>query len=229
MNGTKILIVEDEYPIQELLKFNLERNNYLTSTIDSGNKVIEIAENGNLDLILLDIMLPDINGLELCRLLKNNDATKHIPIILITALSDEQTIVDGLEIGADDYITKPFSPNVLLARIKNCLKRYGGLYDKKSILKIHSISIDKDKYQVFIGKKEIKMTHAEFMTLQLFCENPGRVFTRYQIVDHVHGTDHIVTDRSVDVQIVGLRKKLLSAGKYIETVRGIGYRFKENL
>ena len=118
MNGTKILIVEDEYPIQELLKFNLERNNYLTSTIDSGNKVIEIAEKGNLDLILLDIMLPDINGLELCRLLKNNDATKHIPIILLTALSDEQTIVDGLEVGADDYITKPFSPNVLLARIK---------------------------------------------------------------------------------------------------------------
>ena len=229
MNDTKILIVEDEYPIQELLKFNLERNNYLTTTIDSGNKVIEIAENGNLDLILLDIMLPDINGLELCRLLKNNDATKHIPIILLTALSDEQTIVDGLEIGADDYITKPFSPNVLLARIKSCLKRYGGLYDKKSILKIHSISIDKDNYQVFIGKKEIKVTHAEFMTLQLFCENPGRVFTRYQIVDHVHGTDHIVTDRSVDVQIVGLRKKLLSAGKYIETVRGIGYRFKENL
>ena len=134
MNDTKILIVEDEYPIQELLKFNLERNNYLTTTIDSGNKVIDIAENENLDLILLDIMLPDINGLELCRLLKNNDATKHIPIILLTALSDEQTIVDGLEVGADDYITKPFSPNVLLARIKNCLKRYGGLYDKKSIL-----------------------------------------------------------------------------------------------
>ena len=127
MNDTKILIVEDEYPIQELLKFNLERNNYLTSTIDSGNKVIEIDEKGNLDLILLDIMIPDINGLELCRLLKNNDATKHIPIILLTALSDEQTIVDGLEVGADDYITKPFSPNVLLARIKNCLKRYGGL------------------------------------------------------------------------------------------------------
>ena len=118
MNDTKILIVEDEYPIQELLKFNLERNNYLTTTIDSGNKVIDKAENENLDLILLDIMLPDINGLELCRLLKNNDTTKHIPIILLTALSDEQTIVDGLEIGADDYITKPFSPNVLLARIK---------------------------------------------------------------------------------------------------------------
>ena len=121
-------------------------------------------------------MLPDINGLELCRLLKNNDTTKHIPIILLTALSDEQTIVDGLEIGADDYITKPFSPNVLLARIKNCLKRYGGLYDKKSILKIHSISIDKDKYQVFIGKKEIKVTHAEFYDSSTILREPRSSF-----------------------------------------------------
>ncbi|HEY5653397.1 MAG TPA: response regulator [Pontiella sp.] len=230
MEKTQILIVEDEAPIQELLKFNLERNKYGVHIVDSGEKALSQTAKLNPDLILLDIMLPGADGLEVCKRLKSDPKTDHIPIIMLTALCEEADIVTGLELGADDYITKPFSPRVLLARVKAALRRSSPSESETAdanTLNIHNISMDTARYKVAVDDNDISLTFTEFKVLQLLANQPGRVFTRYQIVDAVHGADYPVTDRSVDVQIVGLRKKLGEAGPFIETVRGIGYRFKE--
>lgn len=229
MEKIKILVVEDEAPIQELLQFNLERNKYRVKVVDSGEEALKQAELFAPDLILLDIMLPGADGLEVCKQLKANRKTESIPIVMLTALCEEADIVTGLELGADDYITKPFSPRVLLARVKAALRRTAATHPEAEgdILRIHGISIDVPRHKVVIDGQDIALTFTEFKVLQLLAGQPGRVFTRYQIVDAVHGEDYPVTDRSVDVQIVGLRKKLGRAGKCIETVRGIGYRFKE--
>ena len=230
MEKIRILVVEDEAPIQELLQFNLERKKYRVKVVDSGEEALTQAGPFKPDLILLDIMLPGADGLEVCKQLKANPKTNQIPIIMLTALSEEADIVTGLELGADDYITKPFSPRVLLARVKAALRRISTVkpvsnYDE--LISIHGISIDVGRHKVEIDGKDMVLTFTEFKVLQLMAGQPGRVFTRYQIVDAVHGDDYPVTDRSVDVQIVGLRKKLGTAGPFIETVRGIGYRFKE--
>jgi two-component system phosphate regulon response regulator PhoB len=229
MEKTKILVVEDEAPIQELLQFNLERKKYQVKVVDSGEEALSVAAQFQPALILLDIMLPGADGLEVCKQLKANSNTQNIPIIMLTALCEEADIVAGLELGADDYITKPFSPRVLLARVKAALRRITDSQPvvDSELINVHSISIDVGRHKVAVEGADISLTFTEFKVLQLMAQQPGRVFTRYQIVDAVHGDDYPVTDRSVDVQIVGLRKKLGSAGKCIETVRGIGYRFKE--
>jgi two-component system alkaline phosphatase synthesis response regulator PhoP len=175
-------------------------------------------------------MLPGADGLEVCKRLKNDPATVRIPIIMLTALCEEADIVTGLELGADDYVTKPFSPRVLMARVKAALRRIelSQPVDKnEELIAVHGISIDAARHKVEVDGADVTLTFTEFKVLQLLAGQPGRVFTRYQIVDAVHGDDYPVTDRSVDVQIVGLRKKLGDAGQHIETVRGIGYRFKE--
>jgi len=230
MEKIKILVVEDEAPIQELLQFNLERTKYRVKVVDSGEEAMEEAVSYQPSLILLDIMLPGADGLEVCKRLKANPRTQTIPIIMLTALCEEADIVTGLELGADDYITKPFSPRVLLARVKAALRRIES--EKPATadgdqIHIHDITIDITRHKVEVAGEDITLTFTEFKVLQLLAGQPGRVFTRYQIVDAVHGDDYPVTDRSVDVQIVGLRKKLGESGQYIETVRGIGYRFKE--
>ena len=229
MKKFKVLVVEDEATIQELLQFNLERVNYKVKVTDSGEEAIKQASKSNPDLILLDIMLPGTDGLEVCKTLKASSKTKNIPIIMLTALCEEADIVAGLELGADDYVTKPFSPRVLLARVKAALRRPNAATSENSeeLIPIHNIIIDLTRHRVTIDGNEIILTHTEFKVLKLMTTQPGRVFTRYQIVDAVHGEDYPVTDRSVDVQIVGLRKKMGEAGNYIETIRGIGYRFKE--
>lgn len=229
MEKIKILVVEDEAPIQELLQFNLERKKYRVKVADSGEEGLTLAAEFLPDLILLDIMLPGADGLEVCKRLKANEKTESIPIIMLTALCEEADIVTGLELGADDYVTKPFSPRVLLARVKAALRRNTSTKPSPNsdLINIHSISIDVCRHKVEVDGQDLSLTFTEFKVLQLLTQQPGRVFTRYQIVDAVHGDDYPVTDRSVDVQIVGLRKKLGDAGKYIETVRGIGYRFKE--
>ena len=229
MEKIKVLVVEDEAPIQELLQFNLERSKYRVQVVDSGEKALTVAAQYLPDLILLDIMLPGADGLEVCKQLKANPRTNRIPIIMLTALCEEADIVTGLELGADDYITKPFSPRVLLARVKAALRRSeaGKPEAAGEMINAHTISIDVVRHKVEVGGTAIVLTFTEFKVLQLMASQPGRVFTRYQIVDAVHGDDYPVTDRSVDVQIVGLRKKLGEAGQYIETVRGIGYRFRE--
>jgi two-component system phosphate regulon response regulator PhoB len=228
MEKIKILVVEDEAPIQELLQFNLERSKYRVTVVDSGEEALEVATKLMPDLILLDIMLPGADGLEVCRRLKGNAKTQRIPIIMLTALSEEADIVAGLELGANDYVTKPFSPRVLLARVKAALRRIKiEQSSNDEVISIHGIDIDTARCKVTVDGKETTLTSTEFKVLQLMASQAGRVFTRYQIVDAVHGEDYPVTDRSVDVQIVGLRKKLGDAGPFIETVRGIGYRLKE--
>lgn len=229
MEKIKILVVEDEAPIQELLQFNLERKKYHVKVVDSGEEGITMAGEFRPDLILLDIMLPGADGLEVCKRLKADPKTASIPIIMLTALCEEADIVAGLELGADDYVTKPFSPRVLLARVKAALRRrtVEKPVTNEDLVSIHDISIDTARHKVEVNGAEVTLTFTEFKVLQLLTQQPGRVFTRYQIVDAVHGDDYPVTDRSVDVQIVGLRKKLGASGAFIETVRGIGYRFKE--
>jgi two-component system alkaline phosphatase synthesis response regulator PhoP len=223
-----ILIVEDEAPIQELLQYNLERVKYTVHKLDSGEEVVSTAEKIQPDLILLDIMLPGMDGLEVCKLLKSTPPTAHIPIIMLTAMSDDADIVAGLELGADDYVTKPFSPRVLLARVKTALRhKKSPVKNESENIHVHSIFIDLSRHKVLADEKEVALTYTEFKVLKLLANQPGRVFTRYQIVNEVHGEDYPVTDRSVDVQIVGLRKKLGNIGSVIETVRGIGYRLKE--
>jgi len=228
MAREKILVIEDEEDILELVQYNLARNGYRVTGALTGERGLELARRDLPDLIILDLMLPGIDGLEICRQLAADSATRRIPIIMLTAKSEEADMVAGLELGADDYITKPFSPRVLLARIKAVLRRRGRQADgSPEVVRVHDLVVDPLRHKVLVGERPVELTNTEFKVLYLLASRPGWVFTRYQIVDLVHGDDYAVTDRSVDVQIVGLRKKLGQAGKFIETVRGVGYRFRE--
>ncbi len=228
MASEKILIVEDEEDVMELIRYNLSKERFNCETACDGGQALEKAQATLPDLVLLDLMLPEVDGLEVCKKLKNSTETEHIPIIMVTAKSDETDIVTGLELGADDYIAKPFSPKVLIARVRAVLRRKNTeVPEESSIIRVHDIQIDPGRHKVLVKDEAIELTSTEFGLLHFLAARPGWVFTRYQIVDGVHGSDYPVTDRSVDVQVVGLRKKLGSAGKNIETVRGIGYRFKE--
>ena len=226
-DSKNILVVEDDSDIRELISFNLKNEGYQVFEANDGEVGIDKARNNNPDLILLDLMLPGIQGLDVCRIIKSDQETKEIPIIMVTALGQEEDIVKGLETGADDYITKPFSIKVLIARVNAVLKRSieVGEYKTKDIL-INGINIKTKSREVWVNKNLINdLTFSEFQILYLLAGHPGWVFTRYQIIDKIRGDNYPVTDRSVDFQIVGLRKKLGDAGKLIKTVRGVGYRF----
>ena len=229
MPKERILVVEDEQDILELVRYNLARENYQVSCASSGEEALRIATSETLNLIVLDLMLPGIDGLEVTRRLKSNLRTQNIFIVMLTAKGSEADIVTGLELGADDYITKPFSPRVLLARIKAVIRRSTSEKpEDNTVIRIHNLTIHPGRREVHVGEKPVTLTYTEFQVLNYLVRRPGWVFTRSQIVDAVRGDDYPVTDRSVDVQIVGLRKKLGSAGRYVETVRGVGYRFKES-
>ena len=224
----KILAVDDEEDILELLTFNLTREGYQVAGAATGEAALQAVPREMPDLIILDLMLPGIDGLEVARRLKSDPAAKNIPIIMLTAKGEEADIVTGLELGADDYITKPFSPRILAARVKALFRReVKDSLDESSVIHIHDIVIHPGRHEVTVQGQPVPLTFTEFGILQYLAARPGWVFTRAQIVDAVRGDDYFVTDRSVDVQIVGLRKKLGEAGKTIETVRGVGYRFKE--
>jgi two-component system alkaline phosphatase synthesis response regulator PhoP len=229
MAREKILVVEDEEDILELIKYNLTKEGYQVSTSTTGESAIETARRVVPDLILLDVMLPGMDGLEVCRLLKRDPVTEKIPIIMLTAKGEESDIITGLEIGADDYMPKPFSPKVVIARIRNLLRRKSRTeVDDSSTIKIKDLTIHPGRHEVLIKTKKVDLTFTEFRVLQFLARRPGWVYTRQQIVDAVRGEDYPVTDRSVDVQIVGLRRKLgTTYGELIETVRGVGYRFQE--
>jgi two-component system alkaline phosphatase synthesis response regulator PhoP len=223
-----ILVVDDEEDILELVEYNLVKNGYEVKCVTTGEDAVKSARSDLPDIIILDLMLPGIDGLEVCKILKNDPKTSHIPILMLTAKGEEADVVTGLELGADDYVTKPFSPRVLLARVKAVLRRVKEKpADESVLIKIRDLVIHLSRYEVLAKGKPVKLTHSEFGILQLLAGRPGWVFTRNQIIDAIRGIDYAVTDRSVDVQIAGLRKKLGSRGKYIETVRGVGYRFKD--
>ena len=227
LDSKNILVIEDDLDIRELISFNLANEGHQVFEANDGEVGIDKARNNNPDLILLDLMLPGIQGLDVCRIIKSDQETKEIPIIMVTALGQEEDIVKGLETGADDYITKPFSIKVLIARVNSVLKRsikFGE--DKSKDILINGINIKTRSREVWVNKNLINdLTFSEFQILYLLAGHPGWVFTRYQIIDKIRGDNYPVTDRSVDFQIVGLRKKLGDAGKLIKTVRGVGYRF----
>ena len=196
--------------------------------VASGEDALKASQKFHPDLILLDLMLPAVDGLEVCRRLKSDSKTRHIPIVMLTAKGEESDIITGLELGADDYITKPFSMKVLIARIRAVSRRKNRpSTDKNTVIRIHDLMINPGRHEVLIKNKPIEMTFSELRILHLLAGRPGWVMTREQIVDAVRGEDYAVTDRAVDVQIVGIRKKLGARADYIETVRGVGYRFKE--
>jgi len=221
----KILIVEDDNDIRELIAFNLEMSGFEVLKCENGEDALDMALETTPNLILLDIMLPAIDGFEVCSQMKKKSRLKDIPIIMLTARTDDEDIIHGLETGADDYITKPFQPKILMARIKTALRRKSdNTKSEKKILNINGINIDHDRHEVKLHEENIHLSVTEFSILEYLAQNPGFVYSRNQIIDRVKGNGYAVTERSVDVQILGIRKKLGDHGKFIETVRGIGYR-----
>jgi len=228
MSVKKILVVEDDEDIMELISFNLKQEGYSVVKAATGENAVKQAHSASPDLILLDVMLPEIDGLEVCRRLKGDTKTKQLPVIMVTAKGEESDVVSGLELGAEDYVVKPFRPKELVARVRAVLRRKSQAADQApEKIKIDELQIDLKRREVLVKGKTVELTYTEFQILYFLVQKPGWVFSRYQIVDAVRGSDYPVTDRSVDVQIVGLRKKLGKAGDRIETVRGVGYRFKD--
>lgn len=225
--GQKILIVEDEADIQELLRFNLMKAGFELSCVDSGEEAIPEMRNYQPDLVLLDLMLPGISGLEVCRLVRNDPHLSQTPIIIVSARGEEHDIVTGLDMGAEDYIVKPFSLKILQARVRRLLNRHAPSKENDRMLTHLGLEMDLNRHEVRSEGKKLDLTSSEFSLLKVLMERPGWVFTRNQIVRAVHGDDYPVTNRSVDVMVLGLRRKLGEAGSFIETVRGVGYRFAE--
>lgn len=231
MAKDRILVIDDEKDILDLVEYNLKQNGYKVSCVATGEEALEAARSFNPDLILLDLMLPGVDGFDVCKELKSQSDTAEIPVVMLTAKSEDIDVVTGLELGADDYITKPFSPRVLVARVRSILRKKNKSSEveknHEKLIRVQDILIDKRKHVVLVNNNKIDLTYSEFRLLEILAERPGWVFSRYQIVDALRGDDYPVTERSVDVQVVGLRKKLGTSGKYIQTVRGVGYRFKE--
>ena len=223
-----ILIVEDEEDIQELVRYTLEREGHIVVAAETGEKGLAAVRGARPALILLDLMLPGLDGKEVCRRLKQEEATRSIPVIMLTARGEEADIVAGLELGADDYITKPFSTKVLAARVGAVLRRTArAVPAAQDVIEIGDLTIHPGRHEVTVAGSKVDLSTTEFGILQFLARRPGWVFTRRQIVRGVHGEDHPVLDRSIDVQIATLRRKLAERGDLVETVRGVGYRFAE--
>lgn len=229
MAKQKIFIVEDEADIRELLEYSLEREGYEVESAPEGVSALARIRRKVPDLILLDLMLPGLDGLEICRRLKQDDATRGIPIIMVTAKGEEADVVLGLGLGADDYVPKPFSPKEVAARVKAVLRRavLDAATDEKRVVARGQLEVDPTRHKVSVAEEEIPLTATEFRILHFLAARPGRVFEREQILSFALGPNTIVTDRSVDVHIRAIRKKLGEHRDMIETVRGIGYRFSE--
>lgn len=228
MPNENILVVDDEKDILELVRYNLAKAGYEVQCAASGEAALDLLERSVPDLILLDLMLPGLDGLDVCRRLKQDERTRSVPVIMLTARGEDADIVAGLELGADDYITKPFSPRVLVARIRAVLRRRSHPEDDgDDAVEIHQLRIDPARHEITVSGRPVDLTATQFEILAFLVRRPGWVFTRNQIINAVKGDDYPVTDRSVDVQIAGMRKKLGEAGSLVETIRGVGYRFKE--
>jgi len=228
MPNKPILVVEDEEDIRELVRYNLQRAGYDCVCVESGKEALEEVRKEPPALVLLDLMLPDTDGYEVCAQIKNDPRTAWVSIVMLTARGSERDIVRGLELGADDYVTKPFSPKILMARVGAVLRRQAQDEEGGSApVRIGELVLRPDQREVSLDGAAVELTRSEFDLLALLARRPGRVFTRAQVVDTLHGPGYPVTDRSVDVHVVSLRKKLGAWGERIETVRGVGYRFKE--
>jgi two-component system phosphate regulon response regulator PhoB len=227
MPRSAVLVVEDDEDISEVVVYHLTQAGYDAYTALSGEEALEQVRTRRPALVLLDLMLPGLDGLDVCRRLKDSPATASIPIIMMTARREEADVVIGLELGADDYVTKPFSPRVLVARVKAALRRRAsGVPGADDMVQLGRLVIAPGRHEVWVDGSRVQLTPTEFGVLQMLARKPGWVFTRHQIVDAVRGEDYAVTERAVDVQMVGLRKKLGKAAELVETVRGVGYRLR---
>jgi two-component system phosphate regulon response regulator PhoB len=229
-----VLIVEDEDNIRELVSYNLLKEGYQVVSVVSGEEALALGEARQLDLVILDLMLPGMDGLTVCHRLKSHPKTDSVPIIMLTAKGEEADMVAGLNQGADDYITKPFSPKVLIARVRAVLRRSeaeraAAADDTQGepVMEVSGLRIHPGRHQVHVDGLPVELSSTEFRVLTFLARKPGWVFSRQQILDGIHGDNYAITDRAVDVQIVGLRRKLGPAARYIETVRGVGYRFRQ--
>ena len=228
--NAKILIVEDERDIVDLLRYNLEEAGFETDYVRNGADALHRAVEKSPDLILLDLMLPEVDGLIVCRLLKNDSRTKNIPVVMVTAKAEERDRIAGLELGVDDYITKPFSPKEVVLRVSAVLRRIqvGKQSEDTQQIQRHGLTIDLDKHQVVTESGPIDLTATEFKLITLFARQPGRVFTRDILMDVIWGQEYYGIHRTVDTHVSRLRRKLGEFGEHIETVHGVGYRFKDN-
>jgi len=231
MAKKKILVVEDDRDISELITYNLEREGYEIACLYDGSGVVDFVRKRKPEIIILDLMLPEVDGIEICRTLKSDADTKHIPIVMLTAKTEEADVVVGLQMGADDYIPKPFSPKVLVARIKAISRRMADIQlssaSSENVRCFGDFNIDLLKHKISYKNHEVKLTSMEFDIVEFLSRSPGRVWSREQILDNVWKEGKFIIDRAVDVHVRGLRKKLGKAEDYIETVRGVGYRFKD--
>jgi len=228
MKTENIIVVEDEADIREILIYNLKRQGYRAAGVDNGRAAVEVIGKRLPDLVLLDLMLPGLDGLEVCRRLKQNPATRPIPIIMVTAKGEESDIVKGLELGADDYISKPFGTGELLARVKAVLRRRQAGPEARNNRRIEQdgVAIDPEHHEVLVDGRAVSLTLTQFKLLHFLAAHPGRVFTRDHLISRIRGEDNFVVDRNIDVHIQAVRKKLDRHRHLIETIRGIGYRFR---
>ncbi|MEW5797182.1 MAG: response regulator transcription factor [Candidatus Zixiibacteriota bacterium] len=223
----QILVIEDESDLQHLIQYNLSRKGYEVTLASSAEQALPLLRSRSFHLIILDVMLPGMDGFQFCRLLKADQSLRHVPVLMVTALAEDADVVSGLELGAEDYVTKPFSPSVMVARVRALLRRHRDLQvHDLTPLKMDCLEILPGPHTVLVGGKEVELSLTEFRILHALAKSPGWVFTRYQILDEVRGEGYIATDRVVDVHITSLRRKLGAAGECIETVRGVGYRFR---
>ncbi len=229
MSEKLITIVDDEEDIVELVGHHLKREGFKVKEFHNGRDFLSFLESVIPDLAVLDIMLPGIDGLEICRMLKSKTSTSSIPIIMLTAKASEADVVVGLELGADDYIVKPFSPRELVARVKTVLRRTTAIEDQGNVIRIGPLVVNTEKYEVSVEDNKLNLTTTEFKILEVLAEGKGRVFTRDQLLKkkRLWGDDKLVYDRTIDVHIKNLREKLGIAGNMIKTVRSIGYKLEE--
>ncbi len=223
----RIAIVEDETDLRELLRLHVERDGYEALEFSSGDEFLRFLDAGVVDLVLLDIMLPGTDGLKICQTVRQDERLKDIPIIMVTAKGTEVDVVVGLELGADDYITKPFSPREVMARIKSLFRRLDR-HESGNVLRLGDLEIFPDKVLVKVSGEEVELTTTEFKILEALMRKKGRVFTRSQILDLLGDDRQFVLDRTVDVHILNIRRKLGEYGKIIQTIRGIGYKIVED-
>jgi two-component system, OmpR family, alkaline phosphatase synthesis response regulator PhoP len=222
-----ILVVDDEKDLIELVSYNLKKEGFAVKTAAHGEAGLAAARSEIPDLVLVDVMMPGMDGLELCRRLRSDARTALVPIIMLTAKSAESDRVVGLELGADDYVTKPFSPRELAARVKAVLRRTSPQASTTNVIRCGDLMIDLSRREVTCEGKSLSLTASEFRLLHFLATHPGRVFSRSELIDGALGREIVVVDRTIDVHVTALRKKLGNCGDWIETVRGFGYRFKE--
>jgi len=227
MAKENILVVDDEEDILEMIRYNLSKEGYTVAGAQSGEGAVNAMRESSPDLVILDLMLPGMDGLDVCRHIKNNPQTGHIPVIMLTAKGTEADVVAGLEIGADDYVVKPFSMRVLLARIRAALRRKKAPIDDAAPLDFGDLVIYPARHAVYIGAAQVQLTAREFRILMMLARRPGWVFSREQIMDSTHEANVDYSSRAVDVHVMSLRRKLGAFGAHIETLRGVGYRFTD--